>query len=147
MCARIIMAPMADQPAVEDAAPRATLARYANPLLRLVFRAPLKRSLGRQLARLRFTGRRSGRTSACSTARSTPSDREVGATLWGPPATANRLPAGIGRCCSVRSSLDQWSVKAERDIVEIEGAAHSFEGQPDLLDRALDALTTWVERV
>ena len=34
----------------------------ANPLLRLLFRTPLKRSLGRQLALLRFTGRRSGRT-------------------------------------------------------------------------------------
>lgn len=54
--------PMADTPAVEDAAPSATLARYANPLLRLLFRTPLKRSLGRQLALLRFTGRRSGRT-------------------------------------------------------------------------------------
>jgi hypothetical protein len=53
---------MADTPAVEDAAPSATLARYANPLLRLLFRTPLKRSLGRQLALLRFTGRRSGRT-------------------------------------------------------------------------------------
>ncbi len=118
-----------------------------------------------------------------------PSDREVGMTLWGPPATANYLPAGIGRCCSVRSWLNQWSidhtlgdslrwlpqvqcpllvlsptadtavpihvgremydaaVKADREIIEIEGATHCFEGQPDLLDRALDALTAWVERV
>jgi hypothetical protein len=53
---------MADAPAVEDAAPNAALARYANPLLRLLFRTPLKRPLGRQLAVLRFTGRRSGRT-------------------------------------------------------------------------------------
>ena len=52
---------MDDAPAVEDAAPNATLTRYANPLVRLLFRTPLKRSLGRQLAVLRFTGRRSGR--------------------------------------------------------------------------------------
>ena len=53
---------MADAPAVEDAAPNPTLARYANPLLLLLFRTPLKRSLGRQLAVIRFTGRRSGQT-------------------------------------------------------------------------------------
>jgi len=41
---------MADAPAAEDAAPNATLARYANPLLRLLFRTPLKGPLGKQLA-------------------------------------------------------------------------------------------------
>ena len=39
-----------------------------------------------------------------------PSDREVGMTLWGPPAVANYLPAGVGRCSSVRSWLNQWSI-------------------------------------
>ena len=39
-----------------------------------------------------------------------PSDRQVGATLWGPPAMANYLPAGVGRCSTVRSWLNQWSV-------------------------------------
>ena len=118
-----------------------------------------------------------------------PSDREIGTTLWGPPAMANYLPAGVGRCCSVRSWLNQWSVdhtlgdslrwlpevqcpvlvlnptadtsvpvhlgremydaavKADREIIEIKGATHYFEGQPDVLDTALDALVGWVERV
>ena len=39
-----------------------------------------------------------------------PSDREVGVSLWGPPALANYLPAGIGRCSTVRSWLNQWSL-------------------------------------
>ena len=118
-----------------------------------------------------------------------PSDRQVGTTLWGPPALANYLPAGVGRCCSVRSWLNQWSVdhtladslrwlpevqcpvlvlnptadtsvpvhlgremydaavKADREIIEIKGATHYFEGQPDVLDTALDALVGWVEQV
>lgn len=117
-----------------------------------------------------------------------PSDRKVGTSLWGPPAVANHLPAGIGRCTTLRSWLNQWSVdhslgdslrwlpeveaavlvlsptadptvlphmgremyeaaaKAPREIVELQGATHYFEGQPDLLDQALDALAAWVER-
>lgn len=62
-CVRAVMiTPVADASAVEDAAPNATLFRYVNPLLRLLFRTPLRGPLGRQLAVLRFTGRRSGRT-------------------------------------------------------------------------------------
>lgn len=39
-----------------------------------------------------------------------PSDREIGVSLWGPPAIANYLPAGIGRTCTLRSWLNQWSI-------------------------------------
>lgn len=39
-----------------------------------------------------------------------PSDREIGVSLWGPPAIANYLPAGIGRTCTMRSWLNQWSI-------------------------------------
>jgi pimeloyl-ACP methyl ester carboxylesterase len=39
-----------------------------------------------------------------------PSDREVGTSLWGPPAIANYLPAGIGRCSTLRSWINQWSL-------------------------------------
>jgi pimeloyl-ACP methyl ester carboxylesterase len=117
-----------------------------------------------------------------------PSDREIGTTPWGVPEVANYLPAGIGRCCTPRSWLNQWSIdhtlgdslrwlpevevpvlvlspsadplvlphmgqqmydaatKAPREIVELKGANHYFEGQPEILDDALDALAGWVER-
>ena len=39
-----------------------------------------------------------------------PSDREIGVSLWGPPEIANYLPAGIGRCTTLRSWINQWSV-------------------------------------
>jgi pimeloyl-ACP methyl ester carboxylesterase len=39
-----------------------------------------------------------------------PSDRKVGSSLWGPPAVADYLPAGIGRCTTLRSWLNQWSI-------------------------------------
>lgn len=39
-----------------------------------------------------------------------PSDREIGVSLWGPPAVANYLPAGIGRYSTVRAWLNQWSI-------------------------------------
>jgi pimeloyl-ACP methyl ester carboxylesterase len=39
-----------------------------------------------------------------------PSDREVGVTLWGAPPVANYLPAGICRCSTLRSWLNQWSI-------------------------------------
>jgi pimeloyl-ACP methyl ester carboxylesterase len=39
-----------------------------------------------------------------------PSDRVVGTSLWGPPEIANYLPAGIGRCSTLRSWLNQWSL-------------------------------------
>jgi pimeloyl-ACP methyl ester carboxylesterase len=39
-----------------------------------------------------------------------PSDRQLGVSLWGPPAVANYLPAGIGRCTTLRSWLNQWSL-------------------------------------
>ena len=117
-----------------------------------------------------------------------PSDRQIGVTLWGPPTVANYMPAGIGRCSTVRSWINQWSldhtlgdslrwlpdieapvsvvygtadptvlphmghqmydaaVKAPRHLVEIKGATHYFEGQPELLDQALDELVAWVEQ-
>jgi pimeloyl-ACP methyl ester carboxylesterase len=39
-----------------------------------------------------------------------PSDRAIGVSLWGPPAIANYLPAGIGRSSTLRSWLNQWSL-------------------------------------
>ena len=51
------------------------------------------------------------------------------------------MPVHLGR------EMYDAAVQADREIIEIEGATHYFEGQPDLLDRALDALTAWVERV
>lgn len=39
-----------------------------------------------------------------------PSDRQIGVSLWGPPEIANYLPAGIGRCTTLRSWLNQWSL-------------------------------------
>ncbi len=119
-----------------------------------------------------------------------PSDREVGVTLWGPPAVANHLPAGISRTTTLRAWLNQWSLDhtnadslrwlpeidvpllvesgtadptvlphmgrqmydaatraPARDIVEIRGANHYFEGQPELLAEALDAMAAWITRV
>jgi pimeloyl-ACP methyl ester carboxylesterase len=117
-----------------------------------------------------------------------PSDREVGVSLWGPPAVANYLPAGIGRCSTLRSWINQWSIDhtlgdslrwlpeiecpvwvgvgtadpvvvplmahqmydaatraRSRELVEVKGATHYFEGQPDQLAEALDALAAWAE--
>ncbi len=116
-----------------------------------------------------------------------PSDREVGVTLWGPPAVANYLPAGISRTTTLRAWLNQWSLDHTmadslrwlpeidvplfvesgtadptvlphmgrqmheaatsapvRDLVEIRGANHYFEGQPGLLVEALDAMAAWI---
>jgi pimeloyl-ACP methyl ester carboxylesterase len=39
-----------------------------------------------------------------------PSDRIVGPLPWGPPETTNYMPAGIGRCSTLRSWLNQWSL-------------------------------------
>jgi fermentation-respiration switch protein FrsA (DUF1100 family) len=39
-----------------------------------------------------------------------PSDREIGVTLWGPPAVANYMPAGISRVTTLRAWLNQWSI-------------------------------------
>jgi fermentation-respiration switch protein FrsA (DUF1100 family) len=39
-----------------------------------------------------------------------PSDRETGITPWGIPAVGDYLPAGIGRTCTVRSWINQWSI-------------------------------------
>jgi pimeloyl-ACP methyl ester carboxylesterase len=39
-----------------------------------------------------------------------PSDRPIGVSLWGPPETANMLPAGIGRYSTLRSWINQWSI-------------------------------------
>ncbi len=117
-----------------------------------------------------------------------PSDRAIGSTPWGVPEVANLLPAGIGRCCTVRSWINQWSIdhtladslrwlptveapvgvvsptadplvlphmgqqmfdaaaKAPRELMVIKGANHYFEGQPDVLGEALDALAAWIER-
>ncbi len=38
------------------------------------------------------------------------SDRTIGTTLWGPPATADYMPAGLQRYTSLRSWINQWSV-------------------------------------
>ncbi|MGD9796839.1 MAG: alpha/beta hydrolase [Acidimicrobiia bacterium] len=115
-----------------------------------------------------------------------PSDREIGVSLWGPPAVANYLPAGIGRCATLRSWLNQWSfdhtlgdsirwlpqldtpvmvavgtadpvvvpqmaqqmydaaVKAPRELLFVKGATHYFEGQPEQLAEAQDALADWI---
>jgi pimeloyl-ACP methyl ester carboxylesterase len=40
-----------------------------------------------------------------------PSDREIGVTLWGPPAVANLMPAGISRVTTLRAWLNQWSIE------------------------------------
>jgi pimeloyl-ACP methyl ester carboxylesterase len=119
-----------------------------------------------------------------------PSDREVGVSLWGPPAVANYLPAGIGRCTTLRSWLNQWSLDhtmgdslrwlpeitspvwigvgtadpvvmpqmahqmhdaatsaPSRVVVEVKGGTHYFEGQPEILAEALDALAAWAEQL
>jgi pimeloyl-ACP methyl ester carboxylesterase len=119
-----------------------------------------------------------------------PSDREIGVSLWGPPEVANYLPAGIGRCTTLRSWLNQWSIdhtlgdslrwlpeitspvlvlvgtadpvvvpqmayqmhdaassSSRRVLVEVKGATHYFENQPDLLAEALDALAAWAEEL
>ncbi|MCW2620686.1 MAG: hypothetical protein JWL64_288, partial [Frankiales bacterium] len=116
-----------------------------------------------------------------------PSDREIGVSLWGPPAVADYLPAGIGRYSTVRSWLNQWSIDdtygaAEKwlptvgvpvlvvdgggdvtvhphhganmhraagdngERVTIKGAGHYFEGQPELLVQAQDAVAEWINR-
>ncbi|HXZ61999.1 MAG TPA: hypothetical protein VEG62_04590 [Acidimicrobiales bacterium] len=115
-----------------------------------------------------------------------PSDREVGTTPWGHPSVADYLPAGVGRCSTLRSWLNQWSLDhslgdslrwlpeitcplwvgagtgdplvvpqaarqmydaatkaSPRTWVEFKGATHYFEGQPDILVEALDALAAW----
>ncbi len=119
-----------------------------------------------------------------------PSDRQVGVSLWGPPAIANYLPAGIGRCTTLRSWLNQWSLdhtlgdslrwlpeivvpvwvgvgtadpvvtpqmarqmhdaaraSRSRRLVEIKGGTHYFEGQPEILGTALDALADWTSEL
>ena len=116
-----------------------------------------------------------------------PSDREVGVSLWGLPAVANYLPAGISRVSTLRSWLNQWSIDhtnanaldwlphievpvlvvsgtadptvlphmgremfeaataaRAREVVEISGATHYFEGQPELLAQALDRIAAWI---
>jgi pimeloyl-ACP methyl ester carboxylesterase len=119
-----------------------------------------------------------------------PSDREIGVSLWGPPSIANYLPAGIGRCSSLRSWINQWSIDhtlgdslrwlpeithpvwvgagtADPVVVPLmaqqmhdaaagstarvlrffQGGTHYFEGQPDILGEALDALADWAARI
>ena len=39
-----------------------------------------------------------------------PNDRELGVTLWGPPQTANYLPASLAHFTTLRSWLSQWSL-------------------------------------
>jgi pimeloyl-ACP methyl ester carboxylesterase len=116
-----------------------------------------------------------------------PSERQIGMTPWGHPSVADYLPAGVGRCSTLRSWLNQWSIDhslgdslrwlpeitcpvwvgagtgdelvvpqmarqiydaarmPSRTWIEFKGATHYFEGQPDLLAEALDALAAWVE--
>lgn len=116
-----------------------------------------------------------------------PSDRPIGVSLWGPPAIANYLPAGIGRFNTARSWLNQWSVDHSMgnalrwlpevgvpvlvefgtadvtvhphmgqqmheaagdtsELIAIKGAGHYYEGTPELLEQALDAMADWVTR-
>ncbi|MDE3205001.1 MAG: alpha/beta hydrolase [Acidobacteriota bacterium] len=116
-----------------------------------------------------------------------PSDRVLGTTPWGTPAVGDYLPAGIGRCATLRSWINQWSIdrtlgdslrwlpevevpvgiisptadplvmphmgqqmyeaaaRAPRTLYEAKGANHYFEGQPEILDGALDWLVGWIE--
>ena len=65
-----------------------------------------------------------------------PSDRVVGTSLWGPPTIANYLPAGIGRCSTLRSWLNQWSLDhalgdALRWLPEIEAPVMVMVGTAD----------------
>ena len=65
-----------------------------------------------------------------------PSDRLIGVSLWGPPAIANYLPAGISRCSTLRSWLNQWSVDhtlgdALRWLPEIEVPVRVVVGTAD----------------
>ncbi len=119
-----------------------------------------------------------------------PSDRQIGVSLWGPPAVANYLPAGIGRCTTLRSWLNQWSLdhtlgdslrwlpeitcpvlvsvgtadpvvtpqmarqvyeaatsSSSKVLVEVPGATHYFEDQPELLAQALDRLSDWAQQI
>jgi pimeloyl-ACP methyl ester carboxylesterase len=39
-----------------------------------------------------------------------PSDRQIGVTLWGAPAIANLMPAGISRVTTLRAWINQWSI-------------------------------------
>ena len=64
------------------------------------------------------------------------SDRAIGVTLWGPPPIANHLPAGISRCTTLRSWLNQWSVDhtlgdALRWLSEIEVPVRVVVGTAD----------------
>jgi pimeloyl-ACP methyl ester carboxylesterase len=65
-----------------------------------------------------------------------PSDRQIGVSLWGPPAIANYLPAGIGRCTTLRSWLNQWSLDhtigdALRWLPEVEVPVMVLQGTAD----------------
>nr|WP_313313682.1 alpha/beta hydrolase [Dietzia maris] len=40
-----------------------------------------------------------------------PNDRDLGVTLWGPPQTANYLPASLAHFTTLRSWLSQWSLE------------------------------------
>ena len=61
-----------------------------------------------------------------------PSDRVVGTSLWGPPAIANYLPAGIGRCTTLRSWINQWSLDHTLgdSLRWLPGAHHAGDGDP-----------------
>jgi pimeloyl-ACP methyl ester carboxylesterase len=37
------------------------------------------------------------------------------------------------------------AVNTSAELIEIKGGTHYFEGQPELLDEALDALAGWIE--
>jgi pimeloyl-ACP methyl ester carboxylesterase len=65
-----------------------------------------------------------------------PSDRQTGVSLWGPPAIADYLPAGISRCSTLRSWLNQWSIEhtfgdALRWLGEIEVPVRIVSGTAD----------------
>lgn len=67
-----------------------------------------------------------------------PSDRPIGVSLWGDPAVANMLPAGIGRYSTVRSWLNQWSID------DTNGNAHEWlpsVGVPVLIEHGTGDVT------
>jgi pimeloyl-ACP methyl ester carboxylesterase len=87
-----------------------------------------------------------------------PSDREIGVSLWGPPAIANYLPAGIGRCTTLRSWLNQWSLDAtigdalrwlptvDVPVIVVQGTADPVV-VPQMAQQMYDAVTSAPRRI
>ncbi|MCW2295371.1 alpha/beta hydrolase [Rhodococcus erythropolis] len=65
-----------------------------------------------------------------------PNDREVGVSLWGPPAATNYFPAALGRYTTARSWLNQWSLEyalgdSLRWLPEVSVPVHIVYGTAD----------------